>query len=820
MAIKLTPRTQALTTSISQKPQLILKIKGDPRYFGIGLIKKFVRIGDPGLEVGNDWKIGGYNNVENQLDLISLDGTTNSVAQQLSQDKGGTSSISAIQISLLDKDGLMTKLITPGEVFTDILGLDAEVYLGYQETAFPQDFIVLFQGVIDEITATGTIILNIAHPDQKKRVNIFTKTTTELVGALNNSATTITVTTTEGYLLPADGGTLRTYVRIDDEVIEYTGLTPTTFTGCVRGAFVLQDGRTLAKAHDDGASVDSWYRLIGPCMDLALKIMLSGVDQYFAEDVDVGDFVDVEQVGLIPNAIYFPGINVDDRYGIVTGDFITTTGDIYAANNVSLKTISQVARTPFGSYIVVDGVSFVQSNGSPAVISFASKYNVLPDAVGLNMGGTQVDVPEFERIKSTFAGSLLTYDFYMKDTVVAKDFIDTQLLFPTGAYSLPRKGKTSVGFTSPPLRISDTKKLDHTNTIKPQTNSLKRSTNKYFYNNIVYVYHESVIDDGKFLRGTIADGEDSKNQIKVGNKNFVIFANGLRPTGDTLTQIELISKRLLDRWQFAAESIKIQGFYGDLFAVDVGDIVLYGSPELQLPDTKSASRNFKARLFEMVNKTLYIKDGYVAAELVDTNYLTDGRYGIFSPSSFVDAGSTTTLIKIKKSFQLDDLTLETDKWSDYLGQKILVHSEDWSYQEETRLLGFTGSGLQVEALSGAPLEDYLVDIVEYFVNPLDDTDGSIYKNVHCFFDPAIEIDSAASDTVFTVASGEGAKFFNGGKVVVHSEDFSTLSPERTVSDVSGDQITVSGSLGYTPAPGDIVDLIGFSDDNGAPYRYI
>jgi len=65
----------------------------------------------------------------------------------------------------------------------------------------------------------------------------------QLNGAINNSVTTITVDSTTGF--PATGR-----IDIDTELITYTGVTATTFTGCVRGA----NGSTAA-SHLDNAVV-------------------------------------------------------------------------------------------------------------------------------------------------------------------------------------------------------------------------------------------------------------------------------------------------------------------------------------------------------------------------------------------------------------------------------------------------------------------------------------------------------------------------------------------------------------------------------------
>ena len=74
--------------------------------------------------------------------------------------------------------------------------------------------------------------------------------TTTLNGALNSSATTITVTSTTGFT--ASGA-----IGIEGEYITYSGVTPTTFTGCTRGV-----GST-AVAHDSGTAVNQYGAATG-----------------------------------------------------------------------------------------------------------------------------------------------------------------------------------------------------------------------------------------------------------------------------------------------------------------------------------------------------------------------------------------------------------------------------------------------------------------------------------------------------------------------------------------------------------------------------
>lgn len=913
MSTELTNVAQIQADSRLQKPQVVLKIDGISTVYGIGPIKKYVRIGDPDLEIGGDWSIGGLNDHEDQLDIISLDGSSNTISQQLQQDKGGTSSVSSVSISLIDKDGKMTELITPGMVVDDVLGRKAEVYLGYQNTAWPQDFVRIFSGMIDEIQGGTTIILNVAHPEQKKRGEVFQNINTELtqdlyyrskniqhilyqtrrdvvgtvaitystggtagsetVSVAGNNITvsiqsgvstastirnaiekkqeavalvtlkvdsgfssetqvagsytldsdlTAHVKTTQGMLLPVPSEGFRTYVRINDEVMEYTGLTDTTITGLTRGSFALVDERSEGATHETEDSVSTFYRLQGSAIDIALKVLMSGGPAYFATDIPIKSIVEVEGVGTVPNSLWFENLNVQDAYGITIGDKTSVIDDDIPANNVTDAVIQDIVATPYGSYVTLTGVTLSPNVVTAAKASFASKWNVFPEGAGLQMGGDEVDVPEFERIREIFGSSIFEYDFYLKDTVVGKEFIDTDVMFPTGCYTLPRRGKTSLGYTSPPLGTAGLTVLDSSNTSKPDQNRIVRSINKFFYNNVVFKYNEAVVDD-KFLSGDISLDQDSKNRVKVNNKSLVIEARGLRPSSDTTTIMNILKKRFLDRYRFGSEKITIFGFFGKLFNSDVGDVVLYGDSSLKLPDTRQGNRNFLPRLFEIVNKSLSIKSGEVKVELLDTAYsIEDGRYGTISPSSIVGVGSTTSSIKIINSFGTVSPRIERQKWAAYVGLNIKVHDEDYTVSEEVKLVQFDASDdyvMQVEPpLSFVPAEGYIVDIADYPTNT-NPEDQAVAKRVFVYTNPAVQVFAGTSTTQFSVAGADASKFLEGAIVLLHNEDWTTVSPEVHIQSVVGSDITVDESLGFTPDNTYTIEYIGFKD-GGAPYRYL
>jgi hypothetical protein len=69
---------------------------------------------------------------------------------------------------------------------------------------------------------------------------------TSLNGAINNSVTTITLTSAAGF--PTAG-----VVKIDNELISYTGISSNDLTGCTRGV-----NGTAAASHSDGAGVEAF----------------------------------------------------------------------------------------------------------------------------------------------------------------------------------------------------------------------------------------------------------------------------------------------------------------------------------------------------------------------------------------------------------------------------------------------------------------------------------------------------------------------------------------------------------------------------------
>ena len=798
MAQEITLEAELKAQGLEKQPNIVLKIDGFHDIWGAVQVERYPTYGDEGLLYGqSNLFYGGLLPHPNARDYLSLKGTTTRISQQLELDQGGAGSIQALSISLLDTQGELTEKFAPGNIVDDVLSRNATVYFLFQDTAFPEDAIVLFNGLVDQITfGPGNVQIRVAHPDQLKRQEIFTEITHELDGAIDDSVVTISLSSVVGMVEPV--ADFDTYVVIDDEIIKYTGISGNSLTGCVRGQL-----NTIAAAHDDEAGTKTFYRLHGNGVEIALKIMLSNgpVNIYEAT------FDSAKNSGLVGpterDVFFFAGVRLESDLGIVVGDLIRTREEFMSFPEV-LRPILQITESSEGTYIRVA----YDFGKIPFPTRIVSKYNVWP--IGLGMETRQVDILEHERVNGLFSSSFPLMDLYVKGGITGTDLIEQDLMKPNALYSVPRKGRSSIGLTLPPLAESRTQVIDHTNVINPASLKITRSINNNFYNSVIYSYNEDSLED-KFLSGEIVIDSDSLNRIKAKNRPLKIEARGFRK-GATQALIRRQAERILDRYKFAAESIKgIQVTLGVGFNLDITDTVIFGSSELQIADGKNGTRQFVPRVMEVTNKTFDIS-GKVTIDLLDTSFSPLGRYGVISPSSYVSSYASNLLI-LKRSFTTT--SGEQIKWSDYVGEFLNIHNEDYSVQLTVTLTGLSPgnpNALIISSPSGAILEDYFVDIANYDV-----AEGKT-KSIHCFLTPEVTVSSGASGTEFVVS--DASTLFVGAVIEIHSPNFSNQSAEVRITDITGTLIEVDKDLGFTPSSGDLINLIGFKEDNGLPYRII
>lgn len=717
MAFDLTKLSRLKTEQISQELNMILEIDGIPTRYGANIIKKYIRIGDAGLVIGDTWTIGGLSELEDQNDLISFNGTTSSIQQQLNPDKGIGSSVSSLDIQLIDLNGEITKLMTPGLLVDDILARRAKIYLGYKNTSFPEDYVDLFRGVIsDVLSQQGTVKFTVDCPDQKKRQDLFEKVEGALNGAITNSDTTITLQSTARMLqkvLGPDGlydSTFGSYVVIDSEIIKYDTILGNQLIGCVRGQL-----GTVATSHSNGATTNTFYRIQGSVIDLALKLMLSGGPQV---SYDVDNFVNIGPIDSVDNSIFFFAKDIKRDLGIVKGDYCTSTGAINPSNNFTLKQINDIVYTNNGCYLVINGVTLVSEFSSTATITFRSKYDTLPD--GAQMYMDEVDVDQHETIKRLFLSNFLM-DHYIKDTIICKDFIEKELYLPCAAYSVPRKAKSSVGFHSAPIPNSNIKILNDKNVKNASKIAIRRSTGKNFYNTIVTKYEFGSFED-KFYSGTYTENATSKGRILTGPKSLIIESKGFRESTNGAQRSIQANNRLLKRYAFGAEWIdSLECTFADGFNIEIGDIVLLNATKLNISDIESGKRGTLTRLFEVINKSIDIKTGQVKLNLVDTNFEKDSRYGLISPSSYVRSATDQKTFIIKPSFNTDRYgTDEYLKWKKYVGAKIKIRSQDWTVVGESFIESVSSNNIKLTTDIGFTiLPDYIMEFANYSADQID-----------------------------------------------------------------------------------------------------
>ena len=475
MSFAITERMLAASLGTDLTPQLVFEIEGFPTLFASTSIKRVIRYGDTDLDFGDGDVYGGFRALENQQEGISFQkGTSTKISQTLTLDKGLGESISSMRIAIVDLDEYITKnLLKPDDTQTptfDVLGRRCKVWFGFEETGFKEDFIIVFRGVIQSVdSGTGIVTFNINHPDDKKRSTLFVKGETELSGAMTAGATVADVDATTDFIAPVTGpsGSIDTsikhYLKISDEIMQYEVVAPTQFGTLTRGAF-----GTTAVTHDINDSVESFYTLTGTAIDLALKLMLSGTDGPAFEDVSVTSFVNIGGVDTVVNSIFFQNVDVEREYGLSVGDFITTTGATFGANNITLEAITGITATDLGSYLTVDPASdLILETGTAALIDFRSQYDTLGEGAGAAMKMDEVDVEQHLFINRTFLSSQ-DYEFYLFEEINIKEFLSEQIYNPAAAFSLPRKSQASVGYhLAGQLPGTNSKVLKHNKRNKP-----------------------------------------------------------------------------------------------------------------------------------------------------------------------------------------------------------------------------------------------------------------------------------------------------------------------------------------------------------------
>ena len=727
MTLGLTTMARFASQSLNFRPLIVVTFEDVPTAYGSGEISEPIRIGDTGLEIdnynGDAWYIGGNRPLVNQGTLIMLGPqggrTTTVLSQQLDPDKGIGSSVTNFIVSLLDKAQAATRLISPGVVVPEILGRKCKVEVGFVDLAYPKDFVTVFRGIVEGTDPNpASVDFSMSAREQQKRQTVFNRVQGILDGALSNvgAITTITLEDASAFPVPVLGpdgtydSSISFYVQIGDEYFRYTGVSGNQLTGVTRNPSPFNFGQTT---HDDGDPVNLMVRLEGNGLDLARKVMLSGKNGYYKTGVAATNFRQITPTEFVDNAIYFQGVNVNEAYGVYPGDFITTASATNGANNVTLKEILEVVQVEDGSYIVVDDVTFVTEVGTPVAISLRSKWDTL--GIGCAMSSDDVDLAEFDRIYRLFLSSF-PMDFRLKDGVEGKTFIEDQLLRPMAAFSIPRKGRVSIGYHIGPLPGSEIPKLDISNVLNANQLRPKRSISKNYYNTIKYEIDQNVNEQSKYEAVFEFGDQTSKDRFKTGVRQISFKSDGMRTELQGETNGDRSATRFLNRYKSAAEYIEgVQVNFSVGFPLEIGDLVIVDYTSLKMSDIRTGTREGDSRLMQIINKKTDYTTGISTLSLIDTNFDLTTRYCLISPASLIRSATSAQVFSIKESFESVYGANEYLKWVRFGQIYVTVRSPDGVTRNAIRRISsIAGNTVTLDsALPFTPQPDDLMHFAPY-----------------------------------------------------------------------------------------------------------
>lgn len=906
MAFQLTLTAKSLANQISIKPNLIVEIEGVDLIFGISPILESAKWDS---DINWDDEITRWDGLvekKESRDYLSFKETTKKIQQQIMIDKGGSSSVSTMNVQIINRNAEISRAFSFNEI-QDIMGKKASVFLNYAEGSHPEDSIPIFRGFIDDYQDDNTsLILSISHSENLKRKSFFEqfnssltqplkykqkliqdifynqrnkaktnlsieyiqdntisgfaqasigsnvitvriKTTSptrptaedvltsiranpdvnaEIEGGISGSPTNVQTTEPLSFLdidttmfiedvsSPLIGSLddFTTYIRVNDEIVEVVSIDSPDQLTINRGEL-----GSFPDGHEQGDDIASIYRIQGDPFNVALKIMLSEEgNEYYESSEKIESFRYVNDSTDIVGGIVFSNQNIQEATGLVEGDLIKVQGSIsndgdYIADSFQLLEDGRSA-------IIVKDNSLVVETSSEPSFSFLSKYAVFP--TGLGMLPNEVDVLGFEYEKNLYLPNFTDYDFRREDSIDdAKDFIDTQVFFPQGLYSIPRKARSSVKYTSPPLSIDNTPVLDIENIVEIQKLRQKRSTHKYFYNNVVFKFNKSIFDS-KYKSSIVTIDNDSFNRIKVGKTPFKIESDGLVRNTATDLMISRLSSRILDRYKFAAKYFEsVHVLYKTGYNLEIGDVISFGGENTKLINLETGERDFPVALYEIINKSISVESGKILLTILETGFAVDGRFAVISPSSTVRTGSTQTIIKLNKFLDIGEYSYEGEKWQNWIGAKVIVRSEDFSFCEIVDLISIPISdfnSIEVSELSQVPTTGMIIELANYDDQPQSEISEKL-KIKYAFLMERQFVTSQINQTSFE--SGIGGLVV-GQNINVHSPDYSEDSQKVEILDITGNIITVGDDLGFSPDVGYEIEALDFAIDSGDGYRYL
>lgn len=793
------------------------------RYGDTGLV-----YGQPGLVYGQGLRVWNGGTIRDYLDMKS---SSVQIMQKIEPEQGKAST-TTMRLAFIDKDGYMTSLCSPGIVLPEMLGREVNVYLGYQGTSYPEDYFRVFRGFVSDITAiAGQVQLEISDPGYIKQQNIFIAQTTTLSASINNSTTTIPLVSNAAFYVPilnvnaAYDSAISCYVKIGDEYIQYApaGIGTNQYTSVTRGATVLGQA-SVAVAHTAGDSVQNLILIEDDAILMALKIMLSGWNGNWITGVKCQAFVNMQDpsVGSIAGAILLPlGVDAKKDYGLAVGDKVTAVGGTNAGQTGFITGFVDA----FGQKNrgIITGGSFTSEDTTASTLSFRSQYDAYPIDAGLQMTPKDVDVERHIYLRNNFLSSASnSYRFLIDNTEDGKAFIEKEIYLPIGCYAVTRYGRSSVAYTKPPFGSASVVTLDKNNVINPEQIRPFRSTNKRkFFNVISFTY--DALPDQTFQ--TITDFLDTTSITNTKKASTLeIQSRGLRTNKGAAALVAARGQQLLDLYKNCATQIEVKINFGAAAQVEAGDpVFLVDNGGLLIANFQTGIRDLGTQAFTVLERTLDLNQRQGKLLLMTgSGFSPTDRFASIAPSSVIGAGSTQQQLVLTDSYGPIYPKQEYLKWRSYVGLRVWLHNDDYSISDQGgTFLGFDQGNnylMNVSGFSITPSAGLVLELGPYPTNAIA-SDQSAAKTAHAFINESLTVTGGSSNTVFSVSSGDAAKLKVGLPVIVHADDYSSVSPEVTVLSVVSTTVTVSATLGFTPSAGHVVDLVGFLD-GGQPYRWV
>jgi hypothetical protein len=719
MAFQLTQNARQAIGQTNLRPQIVFAIDGLDSAFTTAGIYKYIRIGDPGLEIGNvygePWYIGGFSLVEGQAQYLSMDkGGIAKITQSLNPSRGSGTTVSRMVVPVIDKNGEISKLISPGFELEDVLGRRCKVLLGFANTAYPEDYIEILVAQIESIESSpGLVNFIVVSPEEKKRQLIFPQGKTKLASTISTLTGLGSITLDDTSIFPTrvlgpDGtydSTIEFYVKIDDEVMKYSHTSGSTLVTLTRAQY-----GTEAATHEIGTNVESFIRLNDNGINLALKLMLSGWGGPFV-NLSANKFNFGSGPGLIPKAIYFAEDSLIRDHNIQVGDWVTITGAINAGNNQTLQ-ITSVVEENNGSYCTVNG-TLINEVDSTASVAFRSQYDVYKQ--GCRMFPNEVDIDRHIELFELFLSSF-EMDFIVEQVGQFRDFLEKQIYLPMACFSVPRKGRASVSYHIGPIPGQNLQTINYETVLNADKLVLRRGLSENFFNEVEFSW-QSNPSTGKLDVSRVFESAASKAKIPVGNKSFKIESSGLSEASQGLSLATQAADRLLKRYAFGAEYIKGIQVHGSIgIPIEIGDIVLFDYESLKVTDTTQGTRGGKVKLMEVQNKIQDNRTGIVTLDLVNTSFGVEDRYGLISPCSKIKSAVSASQFVIEQSFRM--AIPEGQKWEEFVGAAVVVRSVNYSTSSTSFIGSVVGDTITLTApLSFTPTAGMLMELDIYDNQP-------------------------------------------------------------------------------------------------------